>query len=186
MSITTRNGDMPGIQFNRGMDVTSDMLTGLEQYVDTEILERTKDFIKTCGFVYGFRVGAISGQSITITAGEAFDQLGRRFEQPTDISYKVSFPSTGGTSGYLCIKANPIDSAYQVHPYDGTRKSTESVMGLTVFVDTSFYTDSKGYIYPSDNNGLVLAKLTVSGVSYSYDDIASNRSPLLILKDGIV
>ena len=185
MSINVRNGDMPGIQFSRGMDVTSDMLTGMEQYISTELLARTKDFIKIPGFVYGFHVGAISGQDITITAGEAFDQLGRRLGQSTDRAYKVSFPDSGGNSGYLVVRASLADTAYKVHPYDGTRHPTESVVGLSITIETGSYTDSSGNRYPSDVNGLILAKLLVDGVSYTWDETGTNRSPALALQDGV-
>ena len=185
MSINVRNGDMPGIQFSRGMDVTSDMLTSMEQYVSTELLARTDDFIKTPGFVYGFRIGAISGQDITVTAGAAFDQTGRRIGQNSNRAYKVSFPDSGGNSGFLIVRAELTDTAYKVHPYDGTRHPTESVVGIAITIETDSYTDSEGNRYSSDNNGLIIAKLVVDGVSYTWDATGTNRSPNLELQDGV-
>ena len=62
--IVEQNIRMPGVQFNRGLDVTADVLNGLQQYLSKELAERTRDTVKYPGFAWGLRVGAISGQSI--------------------------------------------------------------------------------------------------------------------------
>lgn len=179
--ITYRNGDMPGIQFSRGMDVTADQLTAMEQYLSVEIQERTKDMIKVPGFVWGFRIGSISGQNIVLTAGEAFDRNGRRLTQPRSIGYKVTFPSNSSNSAYLILKANPKDSGYRVHPYNGSRKPTENIVGLEVIIETDITVTPNGN-YSSSDYGLILADITVSGNTYNWS--YTSRSPNLQMQDG--
>jgi hypothetical protein len=172
-------------QFHKGYDVTADMLNAMSQYLNREIADRTKDLMDYPGFAYGFKIGAISGQTITITAGSGFDQSGRRLYHPASKSYKIAFPSsgTGITTGYLCVKAYEKDIDYRIHPYTGERLPVETYVGLEFFIDFNTYTNSQAKIYPSDNNGLVLAKLTVSGVSYEADQI-NFRSPFIKMKIG--
>lgn len=173
------------VQFHRGYDVTADMLNALSQYLNTELADRTKDFMEYAGFAFGFAVGNITGQSIVVTEGVGLDQLGRRLYHPNSASYKVTFPSTGTgtTTGFLCVRAFPKDISYRIHPYTGERLPIETVVGLEFFVDLEISTNAQGKIYPSDNNGLVLAKLTLSGVSYTAEQV-TNRSPLVKMKDG--
>lgn len=182
MSITYRNGDMPGMQFNRGMDVTADQLTAMEQYLSIEIQERTKNFIKKPGFIRGFRIGEISGQNITVTAGEAFDQEGRRLTQSRNISYKVNTPTSVSSSSFLILRANPQDGGYRVHPYDGSRKPTETIIGLEIAIESSVGVTALGN-YASNGDGLVLADITLSG--NTYDWTYTNRSPNLEMQDGV-
>ena len=175
------------VQFHKGYDVTADMLNALSQYLNTELADRTKDFIEYPGFAFGFNIGAITGQSIIVTAGVGFDQQGRRLYHPSAASYKVSFPSTGSgvTSGFLCVRAFSKDIAYRVHPYTGVRLPVETAVGLEFFVDLTTYPNTQGKVYPSANNGLVLAKLTISGVSYEADSPTDEtRSPFIKMKDG--
>lgn len=183
--VVEQNRKIPGIYFNRGFDVTADILNAMQQYLDDEIINRTKDFIEYPGFAYGFQVGSISGQSITITSGVGFDQEGRRLYQSKSQSYRVSFPSTGSdiTDGYLCVKAYAKDIKYKIHPFNGERLPVETSLGLELFIDTEYYISPQGNVYPSDNNGLVLTKLTISGSSYTWDSTVY-RSPYIKLRDG--
>jgi len=173
------------INFHHGYDVTADMLNALAQYFNTELADRTKDFIENPGFAFGMVVGNITGQSITISQGVGFDQQGRRLYHPASSAYKLSFPAsgTGYTSGYLCVKAYPKNIDYRIHPYTGERLAVETAIGLEFFVDLSISTNSAGKIYPSGGDGLVIAKLTISGVSYEVDQ-TENRSPYLKMRDG--
>ena len=187
-----QNKYISGVQFHHGIDVTAELLNALQQYLSTELTERTRDFIKYAGFAWGFRIGRIDGQSITVTQGVAFDQHGTRLYQDADVSYKLGFPPTGGNTGYLCMKAYPKDVLYRVHPYDGTRHPVETVIGVQFYIDTATSTDVTGNVYPSTNEGLVIAKLTVSGATYAWNDtdvttqgIRLTRSPDLKLRDGI-
>jgi len=184
-----QNIRMPGVQFNRGMDVTAEMLNGLQQYLSNELSERTRDLVKYPGFAWGLRVGAISGQSITITKGVGFDQYGSRIYHDTDAAYKLTFPfSTTSTNnvGYLCVQAQLAPALYKVHPYDGTRHSVESVTSLvfSIQLEDDLYKDFTR-IYAPGNNGLVIARLTISGSSYNSSDAsADDRSPMLTLRNG--
>ena len=177
---------IPGVQFHHGYDVTADLLNAMQQYLATEVVERTKDFIEYPGFAYGFNIGAVSGQSVTVTEGVALDQEGRRLYHPTAAGYKISFPaaSVNVTSGYLCVRAYAKDVRYKSHPYDGTRLPVETALGLEFFMDTAICTNSSGKIYPSSNNGLILCQLTINSVTYGIDQTESKRSPFVKLKDG--
>ena len=186
--VVEQNRRIAGVKFYHGIDVTADMLNALEQYLSTELTDRTKDFTKYAGFAWGLEIGNVSGQSITITSGVGIDQLGRRLYHPASASYKITFPASGSgqNEGFLCVRAFAKDVSYKVHPYDGVRKPVETAVGLEFFVDVSSFTDSVGNRYPSDNNGLVLTKLSISGATYNYDSLIenNNRSPYLTLRDG--
>jgi len=173
------------VQFHRGYDATADMLNAMSQYFNTELADRTKDFIEYPGFAFGFKIGNITGQSIVVTQGVGFDQQGHRLFHPKDASYKVTFPSTasGTTKGFLCVRSFSKDVDYRIHPYTGERLPVETAVGLEFFVDLNIFTNAQSKIYPSDNNGLVLAQLMLSGVSYTVEQIV-NRSPLLKMRDG--
>lgn len=178
---------IPGVQFFHGYDVTADMLNAMQQYLATELAERTKDFIENPGFAYGFQIGNISGQSITVTEGVGFDQRGRRLYHPATAGYKVSFPSSasGATSGFLCVRAFSKDVSYRNHPFDGSRLPVETAVGLEFFIDTTTYENANGKKYPSNNDGLVVAKITVSAVSYELAaDSSGWRSPYIMLRNG--
>ena len=177
---------IPGVQFQHGYDVTADMLNAMQQYLATEVTERTKDFTEYPGFAYGFNIGTVSGQSITITEGVGFDQEGRRLYHPTAAGYKISFPaaSVNVTTGYLCVRSYSKDVRYKPHPYNGTRLPVETALGLEFFIDTGKYTNPSGKIYPSDNNGLILCQIAITAVTYAIDQTYVHRSPFLKLKDG--
>ena len=187
-----QNKRLPGVDFHRGLDVTAEMLNGLQQYLARELVERTRDFIKYPGWAWGFKIGRIDGQSVTITQGVGFDQFGVRLYHDKDAAYKLAFPAatstaTAGNVGYLCVRAYPTAVQYQVHPYDGTRQPTEIAMGVQFYIDlaANLYTDAKSHLYAAGNNGLVLAKLTIVGATYQWDDAtATSRSPNLTMHDG--
>jgi len=187
--VVEQNRKVSGVYFHHGLDVTADMLNALQQFLNSETADRTKDFIKYPGFAWGLQIGAISGQSITITAGVGFDKQGRRLYHPSSAGYKISFPATGSGQnvGYLVVKAYAKDVLYKVHPYNGTRLPVETAVGLEFSVDLSYSTDSAGNVYPSDNDGLVIAQLTISGATYDFDSVIanSNRSPFLTLRNGV-
>jgi len=174
--------NLPGVVFNHGFDVTADNLNMLQQYLINELTDITKDFIKYAGFSWGLEVGDISGHNITITAGVGIDQNGIRLNHPSNASYKLYVPTGASDSVYLCVKAAIQPTGYKVHPYDGTRHSTETVVGLEFFIDTSVYLGLDGWKYPSGNDGLIISKLNVVGNSYALD--TEVRSPNLTLKDG--
>lgn len=183
-----QNIRLSGVQFHHGIDATAELLNAVQQYVSTELTERTKDFIRNTGFAWGLKIGRIDGQSITITQGVAFDQYGTRLYHSSDASYKLAFPATATNTGYLCMKAYPKNVLYKIHPYDGTRHPVETVIGIQFYVDTAVYTDPETNVYPSSGEGLVVAKLTVSGATYDWKDYNTatehNRSPNLKLRDG--
>ena len=176
---------IPTIQFHHGYDVTADALNAMSQYLNTELAARTRDFTEYPGFSFGLQVGSISGQSITITQGVGFDQQGQRLLHPNSAAYTITFPSTGAgvTSGYLCVKAVPKDISYKIHPYTGERLPVESTVALEFFVDLELSTNAQGKIYPSAGDGLIIAKLIISGVSYESDAV-NFRSPYIKMKDG--
>lgn len=186
-----QNLRMAGVVFHHGIDATADLLNALEQYLSNELTERTRDMLKYAGFAWGLRIGRIDGQAITVTQGVAFDQQGIRIYQDADIGYKLSFPPDGGTSGYLCVRAAPRTALFKVHPYDGSRHPVETVIAAEFYIDKTVLVSPLGFRYPSDGNGLVLAKLTVSGSTYQWDDttvaggIPTTRSPNIKLRDGV-
>ena len=184
--IIEQNTQLPGVAFTNGVDVTADMLTGLQQFISTEMAQRSKDFNKYPGVAWGFKIASVIGKSILVTEGVAFDQNGTRLEHPTPLSYAVDFPTTGVTSAYFCVKSKPVNTLYKLHPYNGTRHATETLIGLTFFIDTTLYTDPLGNIYPSDNDGLVLGRLTIKGSTYDWSDVVTSRerSPYIKMQDG--
>ena len=183
--ISSQNLKMPSIIFYHGIDATADLLNASQQYLSTEISERTRDMIKYPGFSWGLRVASAVGQTLTITQGVGIDRFGARLEQSQDASYGIAPPVLGQSSFYLCVRALPSNITYKVHSYDGTRKPTEYVVGLEFFGEASFSTDAYGNVYPVNGNGLVIAKITISGSSYSWDDVTSGtRSPNLKMRDG--
>lgn len=183
--VVSENQKLSGVRFFHGFDATADLLNALQQYVSTELTERTRDLVKYPGFSWGFRVGSVSGQNVTIVKGVGFDQQGARLYQRVDGSYGIVPPTTSTTAFYLCAKAVSKDVLYKTHPYDGSRLPVERVVAIQFFTDTSVYTDADGNVYPSANNGLVVAKLTVSGSSYVVDDLTTGtRSPNLTLRNG--
>jgi hypothetical protein len=174
--------NLPGVVFNHGYDVTADNLNVLQQCLINELTDITKDFIKYPGFSWGFQIGDIAGQNITITAGAAVDQNGIRLNHPSATAYKISAPTSSTGTIYLCVKASIQSVGFKIHPYDGTRHSTETVVGLEFFIDSAIYTGVDGSLYPSDNNGLIISNLTISGSTYGLG--TGVRSPNLTLKDG--
>lgn len=183
--ILEQNRYLSTVNFYNGYDVTADMLNAQEQYLDSEVINRTKDFMKYPGFSFGLKIGTVTGQSVTITQGVGFDQEGRRLEHPKDISYKISFPTlTSGTNtGYLCVRTFSKNISYRNHPYTGKRLPIETALGLEFYIDLNFSQDSFGNIYPSDNVGLIIGKLTIIGKTYEYEQV-TNRSPFIAMKDG--
>ena len=176
------NLNLPGVQFSHGFDVTSDNLNVLQQYLINSLTDISKDFIKYPGFSWGFQVGDISGQNLTITAGSAMDQNGVRLNHPSATAYKLYAP-TGSTGNlYLCVKTAIQPVGFKIHPYDGTRHATEVVVGLEFFIDQNVYTGIDNTLYAKDNNGLIISMLNVVGNSYELDTTV--RSPNLTLKDG--
>jgi hypothetical protein len=180
--LVEQNINLPGVVFNHGFDVTSDNLNTLQQYLINELTDITKDFIKYPGFSWGLQIGDIAGQNITITAGAAVDQNGIRLNHPSATAYKISAPTGSTGTIYLCVKASIQSVGFKIHPYDGSRHSTETVVGLEFFIDSSTYTGVDGMLYPSGNNGLIIYDLTVSGSTYGLG--TGVRSPNLKLKDG--
>lgn len=188
MAVVEQNRKISGVQFHKGFDVTSDFLNAMQQYLSTELADRTKDFIQYPGFAYGLRIGGVNGMSVTVTAGVGYDGTGQRLYHPSSAVYKVGFPTTGmgSTFGYFCVKAYAKDVSYRIHPYSGERLPVETAVGLEFFVDTANpYADSYGNSYPSSGEGLIIAKLTVLGAGYDYEDTGTNRSPFLKLRDGL-
>lgn len=190
MAISEANADLPGVLFNTGVDVTADDLTAVQQYLAQETLARSGDFIKYAGFAWGIRVGAVVGQSVQITAGVGFDRNGIRLAHPQTATYDIVFPQTGIVSGYLYVVGEAQNISYRVNPNTGERKASESAIALGFAVESTVLDDTLGHIYPSEGSGLVIAKLTVSADSYSYDDVVTSsntsivRSPNLVLQDG--
>ena len=180
--ILEQNQNLATINFHRGYDVTADMLNAQGQYVNEEVIGRTKDMMQYPGFGFGLAVGAISGQSVTVTQGTAFDQQGSRLSHPSDVSYKVSFPTlnSGVNTGFLCVRAKSVNVSYRNHPYTGVRLPVESSLGLEFYIDLTSFTDSLGNVYPSNNNGLIISKLTIVGATYSSDNTV--RSPFVSMK----
>ena len=172
------------INFYNGYDVTADMLNAQEQYLDTAVIDRTKDFMKYPGFSYGMEIGTVTGQSVTVTQGVALDQQGIRMDHTADVSYKVVFPTltSGINTGYLCVRTFSKNIAYRNHPYTGIRLPVETTIGLEFYIDLNNYTDSFSNVYPSDNIGLVLGKLTISDKTYEYEQ--TSRSPYIAMKTG--
>lgn len=180
--ITDKNLNIPGVIFNHGFDITSDHLNALQQYMVNEISNRTVDLIDYPGFIWGLEIGDVSGQNITITTGVGMDQKGRRLHHKQQAAYKLTIP-TGTTVGYLCVKTDVRDILFKVHPYDGTRHPVESAIGVNFFIGSSIYTDIYGNKYAPNNEGLIICKLTASGLTYSID--TSVRSPFLKTVDGL-
>jgi hypothetical protein len=189
--VNTQNLKMPGVVFSHDVDATADLLNAEQQFLATEITERTRDMMQYPGYSWGIRVATVQGQSVTITAGVGIDKYGARLVHPHDASYGIKPPvntnSSTTNSFYLCVKALPENALYKVHPYDGTRKPIETVIGLEFFSEllANATIDSYGNKYPSNSNGLIIAKLSVNGSSYVWDDIsAGTRSPVLKMRDG--
>jgi hypothetical protein len=177
--------NLPGVIGNHGFDLTSDLLNISQQFTTGYFTEVLQDLIKYPGFSWGLQVGDVVRQNITITSGAALDQLGVRLYHPSAASYKISVPAGTPKNSdlYLCVKSAITSAAYKVHPVNGTRHPTETVVGLEFFISaTTPFTDSHGNKYPSDNNGLIICKMNLSGVSYQVDN--SVRSPNLTLKNG--
>lgn len=185
MALSIQNRNMNGAVFNRGFDITADLLTISQQYLATAIQYRSRDFIKYPGFAWGMRIAAVTGKSITITKGTGYDQEGVRLNHLSTTAYQIEMPDTGDREGWLCARAWSEDVLFQVHPYDGTRHATETVVGVEFYIDVDRYVDAVGNYYPSDNSGIIIAKITVAGTSYTWDDTSTgNRSPILTMQDG--
>jgi len=176
--VSTSNMTMNGITFYRGADATADLFNSMTQYISTEITNRTRDLIKAPGFVWGLHIAQASGQLLTITSGVGVDNNGVRLAHLSDGSYIIQPPIVGTASFYLCMKAAPVNVAYKVHPYDGSRKPTETVIGIEFFSSSTITTDIYGNIYPTAG-GLVLARLDSNSNTYTYNE--SIRSPNLTM-----
>lgn len=177
------NTRMSGVCFHRGLDATADMLNAYQQYMSTEITHRTRDITKTFGLVYGLAVVESVGQNVIITKGTAIDQQGARLTLKTNTGIGVVPPALENMtdSFYLCVRAKFTSIRYDQHPYDGSRYPMESVIGLDFFTNsvTDLYTSFDGIgIYPKDNNGIVLARLTQAGTGYAIYMGSEDRSPL--------
>lgn len=173
---------MSGVCFHRGLDATADMLNAYQQYLSTEITNRTKDLTKTAGFIYGLSVVEGVGQNVLITKGTAIDQRGARLTLKTNTGIGVTPPAANNTedSFYLCVRAKFTPVRYDQHPYDGSRHPMEHIIGLEFFTNltTEVYTAIDGITkYPKDNNGMILARLTQAGSGYAIYMNEGDRSP---------
>jgi hypothetical protein len=185
--ITEQSTTMPGISFQRGTEISSDLLTAMQQLISKELTERTKDFVEVPGFAYGMNIADVGGHSLTITAGVGFLQDGTRICHPNAASYAIDLPS-GQIMGLLCVKANPVFSSYHVHPFTGEKHATQLLIGLTWYtiqIGDAYITASGSFA--AGNLGLIVAKLTVQGSTYTFDSsiIKGYRSPFVGLRTGV-
>jgi hypothetical protein len=178
--------NIPGIVFHHGIDATADLLNAQQGYLSAEVTGFMKNMMKYPGFSWGMRVLQTIGQNITIAAGVGIDRFGARLYHAQDASYGIIPPVIGSTVFYLCVRAVSTRTSYKVHPYNWTRRPTEEVIGIEFFSENTYSTDIYGNIYPSSGNGLVVAKITISGTTYMWNDVYKNtRSPNLKMKNGL-
>lgn len=182
---------MPGIICQTGMDVSADLLNNMQGYQATELTERLTDLVGYAGFAWGIRIAKADGALLTITKGVGFDQRGVRLELTTNTTYKVAAPNDGSTSFYLCMRMIYAPIKYKNRQYDGVRLPVEYATGIEFFVESTVATTQDNRVYPSNNIGLVIAKLAKAGSSYTWTDLDDStegtvRSPRIATKNGVL
>jgi hypothetical protein len=186
--LVENNVNLPSVRFSQGVDIVADTMSAMQQFLATEISERTKDFIETPGFAWGLQVGDLNSKSVTITEGVGFLVDGTRIQHSKTASYNIELP-TGQTSGYLYVKAVPTNISYRTHPYNGTRHSVETLISLEfgTIKTSDAYIDQNGNIYNKNNDGLIIARLDANGATYTvYSSVAyQTRSPYVGLRTGV-